>query len=324
MKKLFGSLAAAGILASSAISAEVDLKIPVEVHGGFSAGYTYADSTAEGFEVTNFLVELSKEAKVGDIGFTAAFGYLSANNWDSDTGLGKSTTEDAFGFQYGYLTIKPVEGITLDAGVLATMVGYEVANTYANPNITIARIWGGQPVYYGGARITASVAEGINVFAEVNDDAKDGAWSVGSTGSLGVVDYVVSYYDKNSTADTDIVDLILSTSVGETLDLAVNFDYQIGDKDNGYGAAFYVIPKFGNISLPVRFETFDDNGSGAYGNSGWDLAITPTYKFKSGYLRAEVLYYDYDNPEKVVGSKAAAGYADKSNTVFRLEAGFTF
>ncbi len=67
------------------------------------------------------------------------------------------------------LPIVSVEGLTLDAGVLATMVGYGVANTYANPNITIARIWGGQPVYYGGARLTYELMEGISVFGEVND-----------------------------------------------------------------------------------------------------------------------------------------------------------
>jgi len=324
MKKVLGSLAVAGLLTGAVNASEVNLKIPVDVHGGFSAGYSYADSSAEGFEVTNFLIELSKEADVGDIGFTAAFGYLSANNWDDNTGLGKSTTGDAFGLQYGYLTIKPVEGITLDAGVLATMVGYEVANTYANPNITIARIWGGQPVYYGGARLTYTVQEGLEVFGEVNDDATDGAWSIGSKGSLGIADYVISYYDKNAPSDPDIIDVILSASASDSLDLAVNFDYQNGQNKDGYGVAFYVIPKFGNISLPVRLESFDDNGSGAYGNSGWDLAITPTYHFKSGYLRAEVFYYDYDYPEKVVGSKSTVGYQDKSNTVFRIEAGFTF
>ncbi len=316
MKKLVGTLAAAGLLAGAVSAAEVTFKLPVEVHGGFSAGYKYADSTAEGFEVTNFLVELSKPAETGDIGFTAAFGFLPANGASTSGKLGGSNEE--FGFQYGYLSIVPMEGVTLDAGVLATNVGYEVANTYANPNITIARIWGGQPVYYGGARLTYSVAEGINVFGEVNDDGKDGAWSLGSKGSLGIADYVVSYYDKNNPSEPDIVDVILSTAATDSLDLAVNFDYQIGDNDNGYGVAFYVIPKMGNISLPIRVESFDDNGSGAYGNKGWDLAVTPTYNFKSGYLRAEVFYYDYDNAETV------AGFTDDSNTVFRVEAGLTF
>ena len=310
MKKLVGTLMAAGLLSGAVSAAEVSFKLPVEVNGGFSAGYKYADTTAEGFEITNFLVELSKPAETGDIGFTAAFGFLPSN--------GASTTGDNFGFQYGYLSIVPVEGLTLDAGVLATNVGYEVANTYANPNVTIARIWGGQPVYYGGARLTYTVSEGIDVFGEVNDDGNNGAWSLGSIGSLGIADYVVSYYDKNDPAEADIVDLILSTSAGESLDLAVNFDYQIGRNKNGYGVAFYVTPKMGNISLPIRVESFDDNGSGAYGNKGWDLAITPTYNFKSGYLRAEVFYYDYDKAE------AVAGYTDKSNTVLRVEAGLTF
>ena len=316
MKKIVRSFAIAGLLAISANSAEVNLKIPVDVHGGFSAGYAYEDSKREGFEVTNFLIELSKEAETGDIGFVAAFGYL-ANNLPS-------STQDNFGLQYGYLSIVPIEGLTLDAGVLATNVGYEVANTYANPNITIATIWNGQPVYYGGARLTYSIMEGIEIFGEVNDDGNDGAWSVGTKGALGIIDYVLSYYDKNSSVEPDIIDVIFSTSATENLDLAVNFDYQEGKKDDGYGVAFYVIPKFGNISLPVRIESFDDNGSGAYGNKGWDVAITPTYNFKSGYLRAEVFYYDYDNPTTITSVKDKGYAGDDSNIVYRVEAGFTF
>lgn len=133
--------------------------------------------------------------------------------------------------------------------------------------------------------------------------------------------YVLSYFDKNNPSLTNILDLILSTNVDEDIEVAVNFDHQNGQNKDGYGVAFYVIPKFGNISLPVRLESFGDNGSGAYGgNAGWDLAITPTYNSKSGYLRAEAFYYDYDNAE----DPTSASYSDKSNTVSRVEAGFTF
>jgi hypothetical protein len=316
MKKIVGSLAAAALIAGAASAEEVSFNLPVEVNGGISAGYSYADSTAEGFEITNFLVELSRSAESG-IGFTAAFGYLPSN--------GNSTTGDAFGFQYGYLTVAPMNGLTLDAGVLATMVGYEVANTYANPNITIARIWGGQPVYYGGARATYAVNENISVFGEVNDDGSDGAWSLGSTGTVGTIDYVVSYYDKSNPNETDIIDLILSAKLGG-FDVAFNGDYQIGKDHNGYGTALYITPDLGMISIPIRVEYFKDNGSGAYGgNEGWDLAITPTVHFgENGYVRAEVFYYDYDNPEGITGSDAAGGYSDDSNTVFRVEFGYTF
>ncbi len=312
MKRIVGSLAAAAMITGAATAGEVSLNLPIDVHGGFSAGYKYVKSDNEGFEVTNFLVELSKDAKDG-IGFTASFGYLPANN------DGASTTGDNFGFQYGYLTVAPMEGLTLDAGVLPTMVGYEVANTYANPNITIARIWGGQPVYYGGARATYAVGENASVFAEVNDDGKDGAWSIGGTGSFGEVDVVASYYDKSNPTEPDIIDLILSSSLGG-IDVALNFDYQMGENDDGYGLAFYLTPDLGMISLPIRIEYFDDNGSGAYdGNKGWDLAITPTLHFnENGYVRAEVFYYDYDNAEDVLGT------TDDSNTIYRVEFGYSF
>ncbi|NPA52219.1 MAG: outer membrane beta-barrel protein [Aquificae bacterium] len=282
MKKMIGALAVSSLFAVGSIAAE----LPIEVHGGVSAGYQYTDGNNEGFFVSNALVELSKEAKDG-IGFAAAFGYLM--NWDP------STTGDSFGLQYGYLSV-PVGKLTIDAGVLPTMVGYEVANTYANPNINIATIWGGQPVYYGGLRATYSLGD-ENIWIEVNDDGKDvgtdGAWSVGGSGDLGAVSIVASYYAYNK--DRDIVDIILSSTIGG-LDVALNFDYQIndGNGDDGYGVAFYIIPKLGEIDIPIRIESFDPGDTGAYGDKGWDIAITPTLRLGNGYARAEVFYTDYD------------------------------
>ncbi len=315
MKKVLGTLAVAGLLTGAVSAAEVAVVSPIDVHGGFSAGYKYVSSEDEGFEVTNFLIELSKAPTEG-IGFTAAFGYL-ANN--------APITGGNFGLQYGYLTVAPMEGVVLDAGVLATLVGYEVANTYANPNITIARIWAGQPVYYPGARITYTVNDKISVFGEVNDidfdgDATttNGAWSIGSAGTIGTVDYVVSYFDESNPNLADIVDVVLSANVGG-LDVALNFDYQMGKDDNGYGVALYVTPVFGDIALPIRIESFDDNGSGAYNNKGWDIAITPTYNFgEHGYVRAEVFYYEYDKAENVLGRNYPTG------TAYRAEFGYTF
>ena len=294
MKKITGMLAAAAIFSTGTLAGE----LPFEVHGGVSAGYQYTDGDNEGFFVSNALVEISKEAKDG-IGFTAAFGFLQ--NWNP------SSTGDAFGIQYAYLTL-PFGKLTLDAGIIPTLVGYEVANTYANPNINIATIWNGQPVYYGGARATYNLGD-ESVWVEVNDDGTDGAWSIGGSGDLGSVNIIASYYAYN--IGRDIVDIILSSTVGG-IDVALNFDYQIndGDGDDGYGVAFYIIPKLGGIDIPIRIESFDPGDTDAYTDQGWDIAITPTLKLGNGYARAEIFYTDYD----------AAG----SDTQVAVEFGATF
>ncbi len=299
-KAVLGSLTAATLISTAALAGD----LPVDVHGGVSAGYQYTDSDNEGFFVSNALVELSKEAKEG-IGFTLGFGFLAAN-------AGSTATGDNFGLQYGYLTV-PIGKLTIDAGVIPTMVGYEVATTYANPNINIATIWGGQPVYYGGLRATYSLGD-ENVWVEVNDDGADGAWTIGASGDLGTVNIVASYYAYN--IGRDIVDIILSSSLGG-IDVALNFDYQIndGDGDDGYGVAFYIIPKLGGIDIPIRIESFDPGDTGAYEinntpDKGWDIAITPTLKLGNGYARAEVFYTDYD----VAGS----------DTQVAVEFGYTF
>ncbi len=299
-KAVIGTLAAATLISGAAVAGE----LPVDIHGGVSAGYQYTDSDNEGFFVSNALVELSKEAKDG-IGFTLGFGFLS--NWiPSTSGLVGGSGEE-FGLQYGYLTV-PFGNLTIDAGVIPTLVGYEVATTYANPNINIAAIWGGQPVYYGGLRATYNLGD-ENVWVEVNDDGSDGAWSIGGSGDLGTVNIVASYYAYN--IGRDIVDIILSSSLGG-VDIALNADYQInsGDGDDGYGIAFYVIPKLGGIDIPIRIESFDPGDTDAYSDKGWDIAITPTLKLGNGYARAEVFYTDYDN----------AG----SDTQVAVEFGYTF
>ncbi len=299
-KAVVGSLTAAALISTAALAGD----LPVDVHGGVSAGYQYTDSDNEGFFVSNALVELSKEAKEG-IGFTLGFGYLQS--WTpATTGLIGGSGEE-FGLQYGYLTV-PIGKLTIDAGVIPTLVGYEVATTYANPNINIATIWGGQPVYYGGLRATYSLGD-ENIWAEVNDDGADGAWSIGASGDLGTVNVVASYYAYN--IGRDIVDIILSSSLGG-IDVALNFDYQIndGDGDDGYGVAFYIIPKLGGIDIPIRIESFDTGDTDAYGDKGWDIAITPTLKLGNGYARAEVFYTDYD----VAGS----------DTQVAVEFGYTF
>jgi len=99
-------------------------------------------------------------------------------------------------------------------------------------------------------------------------------------------------------------------------------DPQTGQDDSAYGVAVYVIPNFGNVSVPLRLEYFDEGTSGIYSAStaekGYTVTITPTFKpADNGFIRAEVSYLSTDR-------KVLAGGTEDTKTSFAVELGFTF
>jgi len=114
--------------------------------GGVTGAYLYTTNEGstdaqDGFRITNAVVNLKGSS--GSMGFDLAVGSLLAptvwsnvsNSMISYT-TGNVTSNEA-GLLWGYVSFSPVERITLDAGLLTTNVGYEVVNTYANPNINL-------------------------------------------------------------------------------------------------------------------------------------------------------------------------------------------
>lgn len=254
----------------------------------------------------------------------------AVNNTPISYTTGDSTTSDQAGILWASVGISPVDRLTVDVGLLTTNVGYEVINTYANPNITLGAVWFAQPVIYPGIRATFKVTKDISVYAEYNNDAinpKKEAFALGSLGSFGGINYVVSYYDY--TGYKNLVDVVLRYSVG-SINLGLNADYQWldnsakspGQDDSAYGVALYVIPNFEKVSVPLRFEYFDEGTSGIYwggaGKEGYSLTVTPTFKpTDNSFLRAEVSYISTDNKVFKDGAK-------DNKTTFAVQLGFTF
>jgi hypothetical protein len=117
--------------------------------------------------------------------------------------------------------------------VLTTNIGYELATSFTNPNITYGAVWSAQPFIYPGARITYALGD-IKFYAEASKDKgysngstslpTSGAYAVGSLGTLYGINYAISYYDY--TAYKNLVDIVLSKSINDNLDVGINFDYQ--------------------------------------------------------------------------------------------------
>ncbi len=331
MRKVLGSLAVAGLVLSSAYAGSLTVaNSDLKMTGAVTAGYFYATNEGAGknndyFTVSNFSVGLKSKDK-GTIGFV---GYFGSNTWDGLLGR----TKNKFKVKYAWVSINPVKGLTVDAGLLTTNIGYELYHSYQNLNYTFGMVWNAQPVTYPGARATYSVAEGIDVYAEYNQDSTFGqsdSVAVGSLGSVGGIDYAVSYYDGNGTQN--LIDVVLSYALAG-MDVGVNLDYHWlddsakapGADDTAYGVAVYLNPSLGQgVTVPVRLEYVNQGTSGIYGGIGesaYSVTVTPTYKpTDNTYIRCELAY---------VSTDANAFSDDKGNpkdnkTFLGFEAGFLF
>ncbi|EDP76200.1 outer membrane beta-barrel protein [Hydrogenivirga sp. 128-5-R1-1] len=353
MKKkilLTAVLAFAGSSLAQEKTLSLKISQPMELYGAITGGYFYTTNegnrdSQDAFRLTNVVVGLSGG---GDkVSFDLAVGTLLAPSvWDGGVNNsmisytnGSSVSNEA-GILWGYVTLSPMNRISVDVGYLTTNVGAEVINTYANKNITLGAVWYAQPVIYPGVRVNFQLNEDISLYAEYNNDAispRAEAYAVGSLGSLAGIDYALTYYDY--TGFKNFIDVVLGYSLG-TLEIGLNLDYQwldssaksSGQDDTAYGLAVFITPSFKDISVPVRFEYFDEGTSGiyftpdfngdgtpdAYAEKGFSFTVTPTYKpTENSFVRAELSYVSADN--KVFKN----GNEDNKTTV-AVELGFTF
>jgi len=329
MRKSILAASIAALTAPAAFAGSVVSDADINLNGGMTAGYFYTTNTGsnnnDNYQVSDFMVELSGEAAEA-VSFVGAFGTM-AGITVLDGGVNNSPYN--YGLQYGWLTVAPMEGLSVQAGLLATNVGYEVAPSYANPHATIAALWGGQPVYYPGVRVNYEAGD-MGFYAEVNDDAlgtATSAWAAGVNGAAGSLEYAVSYYNYNGYKD--LIDVIVSADLGG-IPVAANFDYHLlenapvsGGDDSAYGIALYATPSLSsNVAVPVRVEFLSDGNSGVYGvDSATTLTITPTYNFSDNtFVRAELSMVSSDN--KIFADDN--GNLEDTKTSFALQAGFIF
>jgi len=326
MKKIMG-LAAAGLLSIGTASAGTltVANSEIEMSGGVTAGYFYTTNNDgennDYFTVPAFALDLMTEVH-SMVGFTVGFG--STKHPD----LLEPNPEAEFELEYSWVSIRPVEGLTVDAGLLLTNIGYELYHTYDNKNYTYGLVWWAQPLTYPGARVTYSVTEDIDVYAEYTQDGGD-SFAIGSLGEVSGISYAVSYFDYS--AYKNLIDVVLSTEL-EGFELGLNFDYHWlddsaktpGADDTAYGVALYASTKIDVFELPVRIEYINEGTSEIYGVAGdnaWSFTITPTYRPSDNtFVRAEFAYVATD--EK--GFTDDKGSSKDNRTFIGVEAGFIF
>ena len=353
MKKILGALTLAGLLtagianAGTITVAHSDLEFDGALTAGFVGTNNDVVNTKDGFHITSADVKLINKVN-GTVGFLLDMGRTYQSSVITPDLSNENRT---FDIEIAYVSIKPLENLVIDAGLLATNVGYELYHPYENGNILFGMVWNGQPVTYTGVRATYAAAPNLSLYAEyiqdpnVGNTPRDG-YAVGILGMYRNVAYALSFFDYASYKN--IVDFVVSTTIG-SLDVGLNFDYQYLDdeaknalkdagatniEDTAYGIAVYLTPHLTpTISVPVRFEYVSDKDStdaagnvvdsgiyGVGGDSAYSLSVTPTWRpNEHSFVRAEI---DYVKTDK--SSDNIFGTNEDSRTIYAVEAGYMF
>ncbi len=320
--------------------------------GGALTGYGIYTNNRAGtdrktrYDIGSALLSISKPAE--PFGFTLVGGAYSL----PVVGVGISKTPnytDLFSaLPVAYLEFAPVKGLSLQAGKLPTIIGYESAFTYQNNYIQRGLIWNMQPVINNGVRLTYTsdlffVKVGVN----------DGFYTLSTThpkpaieGSLGITpikDFSLSFNlflpDKsarpNSTsapANKREFNLVASYTLGK-LSFGADAMYVEAPKDNtaqvpqkakASGGCLHFSYDLKPFKLSGRVEYVKDNSDAGGidlvglgdGNKGWSFTLTPAYGKGPLFLRGELSYVSADKPFTNNGKK--------NQTRLGVEVGFIF
>jgi hypothetical protein len=291
------------------------------------------------YDVGSVIVSFSKPAE--PFGFTLIGGAYAT----PVVGVGLSKTSqytDPFSpIPVAYVEYSPMKGLSVQAGKLPTIIGYESAFTYQNNNIQRGLVWNMQPVINNGVRLTYS-ADPFFVKLGVND----GFYTLSTTdpkpaleASLGLtpikdgsiaLNVIVPH--KDSTTNNRELNLVASYTL-DKFSLGADLLYVEAPESNragvpenakASGVALHLSYDLKPFKLSGRIEYVVDNSDAGgidlvglgNGNKGWTFTITPAYTKGPFFLRGELSYVNADQPFTVNGKR--------DQTRVGVEVGFMF
>ena len=274
------------------------------------------------------MLDFASEAKAGGVGFDLGVGTLAGNSLVAPRL--SSAAAGNVAVQYGWVSVMPTDGLKVDAGLLATNVGYELVPSYLDGNILRGLLNASACVLH---RCPRHLFHGRHECLCRGQQTKrfSNGQAVGVSATMGSVNGTISYF--NDEDNKSIVDIIASSKVG-SMTLAANIDFQTlakskkvaGKDDNAYGIALYATLPMGNMAeLPMRLEYVNDGTSNIYGlnpggvggatvsKSAMSFTISPTYNFTNAtFVRAELAYVSTDKKTMLTDDK---GLTDTNLTV---------
>jgi len=309
----------------------------IKVAGGISAGYFYVsnpgqNTSDDAFLLSNLLVEISSADETLPVGFVGAFGETSTPSI-----LDTPENNTDLKIEYASLTLKHIDKMVIEVGLLQPNSGFENTYTFNNKNVILGAVASQQPYNAYGARVNYDMNE-ISIWGGYYKDrlddeeynSPDYAWEIGVSGSIAENDF--SIYNYHIGGQRNLLGAVIERSIG-SIDLAFNIDYWNWDNQmkgiygsrSSIGAVFYVCPNLGKLSIPFRFEYITQDESQIYIENPdthriYAATFIPTWHFNENiYARAEAAYV-----------KADGAFADKEGTLkdnrinLAFEIGFTF
>ncbi len=317
--------------------------------GSNTGGFAYPfRPDANSFSLDQFWIWLerpvSEENRAGfrvDLAYGKDAGLLSG-----DFGAGDGFSGNDFELYQAYIQyLAPIgEGVTVQFGKFATLIGAEVVQAPDNFNITRGNVYNlFQPITHTGILASTAVA-GLDVsLGFVNETRSFPArdidlnknkavlWSIGGgsdtfswalNGTHGDADSGQGFDTPAGDKET-IVDLILSFSPSESFTTYVNADYLKSDNSRGADIDGYGIAWAGRLAVnertgvALRAEWVDLNDFFGRGNdlSVWGVTSTVDYKLTDSLMvRGELRYDDIpDGGDLFVNDKSfGVGIADFS------------
>jgi hypothetical protein len=313
----------------------------LKINGGISAGFFYTSNPGEdesdnNFLLSNLLIEISKKDKAAPIGFVAAIGQTSTPSI-----LGSPGKTNSLDIEYASLTLTPVSGLTAEVGLLEPNAGYENSYTFNNVNTFLGALASQQPYNAYGGRIGYDI-NGLHLCAGYYKDRLDKeeyisngstpneSWEFGVSGDVHDTAFSLYYYHLESLRS--LTGGFIKRTVGN-VDLILNLDYwqwegnmkSLHGDDDSIGGALYIVPHFGNFSLPLRLEYIDQGKSGIYLDSEkaqqiYAATLSPTYHIlENAYVRADLGYVNADD-----GFTDEGGKVESDRVCLAAEMGYIF
>ncbi len=250
-------------------------------------------------------------------------------------GGGSSTTSTAI--KQAYVSGALMKDLKLTVGQFGTHIGYEVVESYQNPNYMLGYLFGYGPFYHTGAKLDYAISDKISVMAGVvngwdlqYDNNKDktviGQIMLKPISELTVILNYAGGNETtgrpNNTSDNNvggmrhIGDLVVQYQVSKMIKVGANFVYGENkvNKDTaaqvwGGAAGYLSVTPIDGLTLSYRLDYFDDKqqargllgvtGGNSNGASVMGHTLTGTISMYGGHflIRPEV---KYDRSEKEV------------------------
>ncbi len=340
-----------GISLSQALELKLDFLGTVSLNGALTVYGIHTENRVgtdkkTRYDVGSAILNLSKSAEPW--GFTILGGAYSTPV--VGVGISKSSDyTDLFSpIPVAYFEISPSKGLSIQAGKLPTIIGYESAFTYQNNYIQRGLVWNMQPVINNGVRLIYS-GELISFKAGIND----GFYTLSTKhpkpaleGSIGITPIKNTSLslnalipDKNSRPNNTSAPAnkrefnLMFTSTIEKLSPGADIIYVEAPKDanagvlekaKASGLAFHTSYELEPFKLSGRLEFVKDNSDAGGidlvglgdGNEGWSLTLTPSYSRGPLFLRVDLSHVSAKDPFTNNGKKF--------QTRVGLELGFIF